>query len=69
MSGTLFITAYNVLEVSGGTTFSLCSRRGSALSSLYLSKEESVPLVKSEKREALTKLLERRLHGTLIPDH
>ena len=58
-----------MLKLSGGTTFTLLSRCIYALSPLYLSEEEAMPMVKSEKREVLMKLLERRLHGTLIPDH
>ena len=67
MSITFFITAFNLLAVGGGTAFTSCTRSGFSISPLCHSGEEAVPLVKSEKREVSTKLLEGRLHDNLIP--
>ena len=41
--------AFNILAVRGGTSFTSCTRCGSALSPLCNSGEEVVPLVESEK--------------------
>ena len=67
MSVTFFITTFNIFAVSSGIAFTSCTRHGSALSPLYHSGKEVVPLVKSEKIEVSTKPFEGRLHDSLIP--